>query len=87
MLCRELEQELNSTKNEVVVQRDSFDSLQHEHHIMLKKFEVENEFLRKQLDEIYGTATKILANSKDFSLLSPQMVSETEASLIQYRQA
>lgn len=87
IIDREIEQELNEAKTQLVVQRDSFETAQHADHLAIKKLEVEKEFLQQQLEAVYTTATKILTNSKDFSLLSQELVSETEANLIQYRQA
>lgn len=68
-------------------QRDDYEAQQHERNLEVKRFEAENTFLRSQIDAVYQTASHILANSKDFGLLSPQQVQDNEASLIQYRQA
>lgn len=66
----------------MVYMQDQFDTKEKDLVKEIKKLETENQFLRSQVDGLYGMAQKILNNSKDFSLISPELAKEAEAGLI-----
>ena len=58
----ELEENLSESRRELVIRKDEFDSHNHQQSITLKKLETENRILEANVDQVYETANKIVAN-------------------------
>lgn len=66
----------------MVYLQDQFDTKEKDLVKQIKRLETENQFLRAQIDRGYDIAKKILENSKDFSLISPELSKEAQIGLI-----
>lgn len=66
----------------MVYLQDQFDTNNKDLVKQIQRLETENQFLRAQIDRGYDIAKKILKNSKDFSLISPELTKEAEIALI-----